>query len=590
MRNALPVIIAAALTVACTGTTTPTSSSSAAQSSEAAVSSQSSVAPVSSSSAVSSSSSSAPMSSSSQAGNSCSNVDVSEGTALFKMNAFSPCEVCHGSYNSNQGQFPGAAVQVPINPNALTETTNANLEQMIATRMAAGAEKSCYDITDATDKATCLNIAKQTARYINSLSNDTAWCETASSSSSAPQSSSSQVASSSSSAPANAKVIYAINVGSTESATYNSVTYEAETGFPIKFSGDLNDVASTTLDISGTNEDKLFQSQRYGNYTFELPVTTGDYNVTLYFAESYAEMAGVRVMSATAEGAVILSNVDLYDAHNGRLKALTYTVNDVSVTDDNLTIDLSAVTNYATLSGILVTSVNGAKGEIVVPPSPCEGTDNYICLDFENVGIGSQPDGWGTDGKAPVVNSEKSHSGTKSLKASGSDYGTSGYITYRNIPSKHWGRMFYQMGSNLQTTNYLHITFVELLSLNSGFPVRVVDTNLGSSDLSMMKYILNIDQGGGQEGGLASPTKFSYYAAVDNWVCVEWMMDPTTQKAALWADGVEAYNAVLTYPSPNQIPSNSFDQIRIGLRTYKGAFNTVWLDDIVVGPNRIGCN
>jgi hypothetical protein len=104
-----------------------------------------------------------------------------------------------------------------------------------------------------------------------------------------------------------------------------------------------------------------------------------------------------------------------------------------------------------------------------------------------------------------------------------------------------------------------------------------------------MKYILNVDANG-NEGGLSSDTKFSYYTAVDNWVCVEWMVDPSTQKGALWADGVLAYNDVLSHPSPNQIPATSFNQIRIGMRTYKGAMNSVWIDDVVVGPTRIGCN
>ena len=399
---------------------------------------------------------------------------------------------------------------------------------------------------------------------------------------------SSSSSSQASSAAADAKVIYAINVGGTAATTYDGVTYEPAGDLRPATNGATNGTNTITANINGTDEDALFQSQRYGLFSYELPVTAGEYNVTLYFAEEYAEAAGTRIMSAVAENKVVLDNVDLFDSH-GRLQAITYSLNDIEVNDGGLSIEFTATANLATLSGILVTSVNGAKGEIVVPPSPCEGTDNFVCLDFEDVAQGGIPDGWGYDGMSPVVDTAKAHSGSKAVKAQGMDYGSSGYITYPGIPSKHWGRMYYQMGANLQTTNYLHITLVELLPLTSGHAARVVDTNLGGNDLSAMKYILNVDANG-NEGGLESPTKFSYYDAVDKWVCVEWMVDPDTQKGALWADGELAYNDVLAHPSPNQIPSGNFDQIRIGMRTYKGAMNTVWIDDVVVGPARIGCN
>lgn len=582
MRKTLPILAAAVFSVACTGNTTPPGSSNG-NSSDAISSEAPSSSSVMSSSSVAMSSSSSVMSSSSVAASSETNrcdALIEEGARNYTGGAGLNCTTCHGSPSGTvtNGNTPINIIDSPYE-HKKDGHSEAELDVFIEKYMSA------YLIG--------ANSVQQESEAVAAYLYDAAgwdWCaDSVESSSSAPVSSSS-IAASSSSAPAGGdqKVVYAINVGGTESTTYDGVTYEPAGPLSPQVGGATNGTNTITANINGTNEDALFQSQRYGNFTFELPVTASEYNITLYFAEEYAEAAGTRLMSATAENKVVMNNVDLFDSH-GRLQAITYSLNDINVNDGSLTVEFSASANLATLSGILVTSVNGAKGEIIVPPNPCDGTDNFVCLDFEDVAEGGIPDGWSYDGVSPTVNSAKARSGSKALKAQGMDYGSSGYITYSGIPTKHWGRMYYQMGANLQTTNYLHITLVELLQLNSGHPVRVVDTNLAGNDLSMMKYILNVDANG-NEGGLDSPTKFSYYSAVDKWVCVEWMMDPDTQKGALWADGELAYNDVLTHPSPNQIPTGNFDQIRIGMRTYKGAMNTVWIDDVVVGPTRIGCD
>lgn len=214
--------------------------------------------------------------------------------------------------------------------------------------------------------------------------------------------------------------------------------------------------------------------------------------------------------------------------------------------------------------------------------------DNFVCVDFEDGSIGGIPDGWDSDGTSPEITDSNAKSGSQSLRIQGNDYGSSGYITYPEIPGKHFGRIFYTL-DEVNSTNFLHITFVELRGLNSGYPARVVDTNLGGSDLSRMKYILNVDANG-NEGGLSTGENYSYYDALDNnWICAEWSMDPDTQRGALWINGDLAYDDVLNHPGPNQIPAGTFPSVGIGLRTYKGAYSSGWIDDIVIGPERIGC-
>ena len=43
---------------------------------------------------------------------------------------------------------------------------------------------------------------------------------------------------------------------------------------------------SRTTPISGTNDDVLYQSERYGNFAYNVPLPNGHYVVTLHFAEN----------------------------------------------------------------------------------------------------------------------------------------------------------------------------------------------------------------------------------------------------------------------------------------------------------------
>ena len=539
---------------------------------------------MSSSSSMPTSSSSQVMSSSS-AGADCSSVDTSEGKTLYLETH--NCDQCHGEFSPARGIFVGNSPFPNIDPNSLNGGRTAlTLGAYIAS-----------DMIKCNGDASCEAEAQKIAQYINQQSDNTEWCEgLTQSSSSAPQSSSSQVASSSS-APSMAKVIYAINVGSTEPATYNGVTYEAESNFRVQTSGDVNGTASTTSGIDGTTEDALFQSQRYGNYTFELPVIAGDYNVTLYLAEEYADMAGIRVMAATAEGAVILNNVDLYDAHNGRLKALTYTVEDVGVSDDNLTIDLSAVTNYATLSGILVTSVNGDKREVVAPPSACDGTNHYVCLDFES---GQFPLGYEVGSQVSIATNDGARGTANAMRFETSI--TSGYhqglIRKANVPGTHWGRMYYKTSPNL--SGGFHHTSYGIFTADD-WEARFIDTvQQGSGQLA---YLFNVQRNTDAECGAGNYEQCEYrmesgyiYNSPNEWICMEWHMDTATQQFEVFRDGNRIngasghmQNDVSDRNNAKVVP-NTLNWIGFGSQTFRAPIQEGLVDEIIVSSSRVGCD
>ena len=65
--------------------------------------------------------------------------------------------------------------------------------------------------------------------------------------------------------------------------------------------------------ISGTDKPDLYQSERWGQFSYAIPVPNGAYTLRLHFAEIYApaNMPGMRVFDVAAEGNTILSNFDI---------------------------------------------------------------------------------------------------------------------------------------------------------------------------------------------------------------------------------------------------------------------------------------
>jgi Malectin domain/IPT/TIG domain len=77
-------------------------------------------------------------------------------------------------------------------------------------------------------------------------------------------------------------------------------------------------------DINGTLDDALYQSERNGEFKYEIPVPTGSYEVVLHFAELYWNEAGKRWFDIQLEDNFIFTNVDLVALGGGkRYQAIT---------------------------------------------------------------------------------------------------------------------------------------------------------------------------------------------------------------------------------------------------------------------------
>jgi hypothetical protein len=103
-------------------------------------------------------------------------------------------------------------------------------------------------------------------------------------------------------------------------------------------------------DIGGTVEDPLYRSERWGTFSYRVPVPNGTYEVHLHFAEIYWTSAGQRVFSVTAEGQSTVSDLDLV-ANVGTNTALIREF-EVEVNDGVLDLDFLATVDSANLSAL----------------------------------------------------------------------------------------------------------------------------------------------------------------------------------------------------------------------------------------------
>lgn len=223
----------------------------------------------------------------------------------------------------------------------------------------------------------------------SSSSSGSSGSSSSSSSSNTSSSSTSSSSSSSSSGGGESELVIAINAGGT-AASLDGIEYSRDR----YYSG--GSAGSTSDPIGGVEDDEIYQSERYGNYSYEIPVTDASYSVTLHFAELYQTESGERSFNVLVEGKEVLSAVDLYSLV-GHDEAYSYETEPVEVSDGYLSISLEASIDNATLSGFVVNSGNG--GEIVKASS--DGT--VACPYVSPEPLATYPANW-TSGELTVFN------------------------------------------------------------------------------------------------------------------------------------------------------------------------------------------
>jgi hypothetical protein len=123
---------------------------------------------------------------------------------------------------------------------------------------------------------------------------------------------------------------------------------------------------SHAIDTSGVSNpapQSVYQSERYGNFTYTIPnLTPGQsYTVRLHFAEIYWNKAGARLFNVKINGTQVLTNFDILATAGGKFKAVVEQFTATADSNGNITIQYVSVRNYAKSSGMEILSTSGSS-------------------------------------------------------------------------------------------------------------------------------------------------------------------------------------------------------------------------------------
>ncbi|MEB3215657.1 MAG: malectin domain-containing carbohydrate-binding protein [Nostocales cyanobacterium 94392] len=132
---------------------------------------------------------------------------------------------------------------------------------------------------------------------------------------------------------------------------------------------------SSKASISNTEDDKLYQTERWTkNLSYAVPVTNGDYKVTLKFVELYWDSAAKRSFDLSAEGQLVLDDLDIFTEAGGKNIALDKSFN-VTVSDGTLNLDFLTNSDNAKLAAIEIIGGSVATPDPIPNPDPTPTPD-----------------------------------------------------------------------------------------------------------------------------------------------------------------------------------------------------------------------
>jgi hypothetical protein len=147
-------------------------------------------------------------------------------------------------------------------------------------------------------------------------------------------------------------IVFAINAGGAAFRASNGITYQADqnfTGGSIYFNPDS---------ILNTADDSLYQTERFGNFSYSIPLTDGKYEISFRFAEIYQQTAGKRQFDVLAEGIPVISNLDIFAVAG--YKTAFDIERTITVEDGMLNIDFNTDIDNAKLAALHVKALQAA--------------------------------------------------------------------------------------------------------------------------------------------------------------------------------------------------------------------------------------
>ena len=166
--------------------------------------------------------------------------------------------------------------------------------------------------------------------------------------------------------PTGGTVAFALSSGGSQYTDAAGVTYRADAYFSGGNAGTMG------VPINNTTDDVLYQSERWGASSYNIPLANGNYNLTLKFAETYWSAAGKRVFDVVVGGSTMVSNLDIY-ARAGKNTAYDVVL-PVSVTNGTLNIRFVNKVDNAKICAIKVTTASAPQSYSITASAGAGGT------------------------------------------------------------------------------------------------------------------------------------------------------------------------------------------------------------------------
>jgi hypothetical protein len=228
-----------------------------------------------------------------------------------------------------------------------------------------------------------------------------------------------------------------------------------------------------------------------------------------------------------------------------------------------------------------------------------------LCDDFESGTLDAAT--WKNYQAAPTIDATLGARGSKSLHMKTAATGGSGIQTTKIFPRMgglYYGRMFIRFSALPTSPEYAHWTIVgsnPMGGSNNGGELRVGGQLEGGKE----KFGVGTDHGptGDWTNLDRDPSANAVRAVPTNeWLCVEWMVDSAKELTKFWWDGVEhpslattrdvshGGNSGVKYDLPD-IGSVwvGFENYNQG-KTMQPSSYDVWIDEVALDAQRIGCN
>jgi hypothetical protein len=217
------------------------------------------------------------------------------------------------------------------------------------------------------------------------------------------------------------------------------------------------------------------------------------------------------------------------------------------------------------------------------PPTPASCSELILCEDFESASGGvPDPATWTLVANYTYdvaqtdlvqVGTEQKHGGAQALHVAAN--GLAGIVT-EIAAQKFYVRAFMRVdaapvGPVLMGIGTDH---------NSELRFRIQQNSWGTVNIIPSDAVL---PQAARDGNCPTCPKVT----PNEWFCMEFFVDAATKSAGLWLDGVESVNAqgLADFPGVGD-PIH----LRFGTMDLQGGSTGLWLDDIAVGAERIGCD